>query len=216
MPGGVGAVSVDPDSDGSTSSLTPPTDSTPFVWRPVECGRVVAISAENPFPGNAADWAWLFNSLDERDWMWYRRHGFSNYRENEDFWALMVPGVGGAPVNSFLVLISLFVIGIGPINYVFLRRKRQLHLLLLVVPAAAALVTAALFLYALLDDGLGVRGRARTLTTLDQHNRRVVSWARHAYYAGLAPSVGLTYSNDAVVHTMDYLPGDNSSSSRPR
>ncbi len=48
-----------------------------------------------------------------------------------------------APVTQFCVLISVFVIAIGPVNYWLLRRRRQLHLLLLTIPASAAVGDAA-------------------------------------------------------------------------
>ena len=159
VPGRIQAGTVD---SGKRSSARTPTDLRPFVWRRTECGHVMALTAENPFPGQPEDWAWLFNSLDERNWMWYRRHGMSQIRKNPEFWNWMVPGVGGGPpVNSFLVLISLFVLVIGPLNYVLLRRYRRLHLLLIFVPLGAGTVTFALFLYALVDDGLSARGRGR-------------------------------------------------------
>ena len=38
-------------------------------------------------------------------------------RENTDYWNLAIPGVGAAPIKSYLTLITLFVIVIGPVNY---------------------------------------------------------------------------------------------------
>ena len=52
---------------------------------------------------------------------------------------LLVPGVGLAPVTEFHVLITLFVLVIGPVNYWLLKRWRRLHLMVLTVPLAAAL-----------------------------------------------------------------------------
>ena len=58
---------------------------------------------------------------------------------------------------SYYVLISAFVIVIGPLNYWLLRRKARLHLLLFTVPAAALVTSAGLIGYVLVTDGLTSR-----------------------------------------------------------
>ncbi len=191
---------------GTTPKARVPDQPRPFLIRGVECGRVVALAATNPFPGQREDWIWLLNSLNKEDYMWYQRHGLSLQRENPQFWDLMIPGVGAAPVNSFLVLISLFVIVIGPVNYFLLQRKQRLYLLLVTVPLGAAIVTLALLLYAVFSDGLGVRWRGRSLTRLNQTNGQTVTWSRQSYYAGLAPSTGLSFPRDAAILMIDHFP----------
>jgi hypothetical protein len=98
-----------------------------------------------------------------------------------------------------LVLITLFAITIGPLNYMLLRKKKRLYLLLVTVPLGAGIVIFALLNYALISDGLGVRVRVRSYTHIDQRTGRSVSWSRQTYYAGLAPSRGLVFPADAVV-----------------
>ena len=127
---------------------------------------------------------------------------------NPEYWNWLVPGIGRAPVGSFLVLITAFVIAIGPVNYFLLRRKRRLYLLLVTVPLGAALVSLTLFAYALISDGLGVRLRVRSFTEIDQRAGRAVSWSRQSYYAGLAPSGGLTFPETAVVFPIDHYPAE--------
>ncbi len=184
----------------------PPADRPPFLLRPLDLGNLVAIGSDQPFPGNTATWHWLLMSLDLNDWQWYRRHGMSLQRENSDFWNFLIPGVGVAPVTAFRILISMFVIVIGPVNYFLLRRWGRLHLLLVTVPAGALLITGSLFLYALLSDGLGVRARVRSFTLLDQNRGRAISWSRQVYYAGLAPSQGLVYPRTAAVFPLHFDP----------
>ena len=188
-----------------TPSLKPD-NPTPFLIRVVDYGHLVAFADANPFPGKREEWCWLFNTLNNQDWMWYQRHGMSFHRENPQYWNLLIPGVGEAPVTSFLVLISLFVVVIGPVNYYLLHRRRKLFLLLLTVPLGAGVITSALFSYALVSDGLGVRLRARSLTSIDQTNGRTVSWSRQSYYAGLAPSAGMSFPLDAAIYTIDHRP----------
>jgi hypothetical protein len=191
------------------SKTPPPTDLTPFVVRAVERGQVAAMATDDPFPGTPELWNWLLYSLGDqrwKHWKWYQRNGVSLQRENDEYWNLLIPGVGQAPVNSFLMLISLFVIVIGPVNYYYLRRRGRLYLLLVTVPAGAFVVTSGLLLYALLTDGLGVRSRIRSITEIDQRTNRIVSSSRQTYYAGLSPSSGLTFPTDVAAIPVDFRP----------
>ncbi|MCA9122865.1 MAG: hypothetical protein KDB11_21915 [Planctomycetales bacterium] len=190
----------------SQKSKVTPDREKPFVFRSFDHGFLVAFADENPFPGKREEWCWLFNTLNNQDWMWYQRHGLSFHRENPQYWNMMIPGVGDAPVTSFLVLISLFVVVIGPVNYVVLHRRRKLFFLLLTVPLGAGVITLALFGYALVNDGLGVRVRVRSLTHIDQATGQTVSWSRQSYYAGLAPSAGMSFPLDAAVYPIDHRP----------
>jgi hypothetical protein len=184
----------------------PPPETWPFLVREAGLGYVVAIGKENPFPGERQFWVWMLNSVPDNHWMWYRRHGMSMHRTNDDFWNFLIPGVGVAPVVSFLLLITLFAAIIGPVNYIFLGRWQRLYLLLITVPLGAAIVTGSLFLYALATDGLGVRARIRSFTELDARTGHAVSWSRQSYYASIAPSKGLTFPEDAAVYPLVHEP----------
>ena len=181
-------------------------ESTPFVGRAAEQGWLVAMGSEDPFPGSVKQWKWMLRTVGSGNWMWYRRYGVSMQRENHDYWNLLIPGVGEAPVNSFLVLISLFVIVIGPVNYYWLRRQKRLYLLLVTVPLGALLVTSCLLLYAVVTDGMGVRSRIRSISHIDQRSQRSVTCSRQSYYAGLTPSGGLVFPQDAAVIPVDFRP----------
>ena len=181
---------------------------TPFCPRgPAGLGVIVAIASDNPFPGQDTDWIWIFNSVPRSHWMWYQRNGFSLHRENADYWTFLIPGVGEAPALSFLILVSLFAVVIGPVNYLLLGKTGRYYLLLITVPVGALLVTGGLFAYAIVTDGLGVKLRARSFTDLDQHSGRAVAWSRQSYYAAIAPSRGLTFPGDATVFPILYQPG---------
>lgn len=130
---------------------------------------------------------------------WTGRFGLQPDQYNVEFNNLLIPDVGVAPVGQFQVLISLFVIAIGPLNYWLLKRKNKLPLLLFTVPVAAAATTVLLFAYGLLADGVGVRTRSRSFTMLDQKAGEAVSWARSSYYAGIAPREGLVVPRDAAL-----------------
>lgn len=113
---------------------------------------------------------------------------------------MLIPGVGMAPVGQFQFLITLFAIGIGPLNYWLLKRRNKLPWLLVTVPVAAAATTLLLFSYGVLADGFDTRIRARSITVLDQRAGTAASWARLSYYAGIAPRQGLTFSDDTAMY----------------
>src|SRR5262245_1667285 len=184
---------------------------TPFVFRRAKLGCVVAIAANQPFPGSRSDWSWIFNTAGESHWQWFKRNGCSMHRPNGDFWKLLIPGVGRAPVWSYLLLVSLFAVVIGPLNYLLLDRARRLYLLLITVPVGALVVTTSLFAFAMLSDGVGTRLRVRSFTDLDQTTGRAAVYSRQSYYAAIAPSQGLHFPDDTTVFGMRQDPGDRSS-----
>ena len=177
-------------------------------------GRIVAIQSD-PENGNVATidqlntiGAALQRSSIADNLRWISRHGNDSALGNPNFHHLLIPDVGAAPVFEFQMLITLFAIAIGPVNYWILRRRNQLPLLLLTVPAAALGTTLLLFAYGFLADGFGVRVRARSLTNLDQRSGEVATWARLSYYAGIAPSDGLNMPRDTAVYPISSVQSD--------
>jgi hypothetical protein len=166
---------VDPLDLPATATAQPePPSPAPFIYRRVGTGCLAAMSPANPFPGKPLDWNWFFKAIPENHWKWSKRTGLSLSRPNGDYWKMLVPGVGRAPVKSFIVLVSIFALVIGPLNYLLLARARRLYLLLLTVPLGATLVTMGLFGFALAADGLGTRLRIRSYAELDQETGRVI------------------------------------------
>jgi hypothetical protein len=143
---------------------------------------------------------------------WRLRHGLAPDEANPDFANWLVPGVGLAPVTLFRFLITLFVVGIGPLNYWLLRRCQRIHLLVLTVPLTAALLTCGLFAYAFLSDGLATLVRVRSYTEIDQRTQEAVCWSRLSYYSGLAPSTGLSMPRDVALYPI--VPGWNENATR--
>lgn len=130
---------------------------------------------------------------------WPLRHGTVPGMANNDFSNWLIPGVGLAPVVSFQVLITLFVLAIGPLNYWLLKRAGRLHLMVLTVPLAALAITAALLGYGILSDGFATRLRAQSITLLDQQTGDAATWSRLSYYAAFAPQQGLIFSDETAV-----------------
>ncbi|HUE71289.1 MAG TPA: hypothetical protein VMP01_10435, partial [Pirellulaceae bacterium] len=85
----------------------------PFASRPAGLGWVIAVAHPDPFPASPGDWQWLLNSIYPRHQLWSTRHGMSYQSYNQGLWNWYVPGVGAAPVFTFLLLATLFAVLIG-------------------------------------------------------------------------------------------------------
>jgi hypothetical protein len=181
--------------------LTPPS----FLLRGLGLGQVAALDTSDPTSEHKAYWLHLTESQEEQAEADSRR-GVAFQADNPEFWNFLIPGVGLAPIGAFEILITLFVVGIGPLNYFLLRRRHKQSLLIVTVPVGAAAVTASLLLYALVADGLSVRARSRSFTEIDQLRAEAACWSRIAYYAGVQPATGLEFSDETEVYPIDPLP----------
>ena len=182
-----------------------------ILTRPWQTGLVVAVDGDL-LPSSSRNWLHVFSAIEPARRNWNDRHGVSFHGDNTGFWRFLIAGVGKVPVTMFRFLITVFVIGIGPAQYFLLRRRNRLHLTVITIPLSAIVVTGALLTYAILADGLGTRVRARSYTQIDQRTGEMVCWGRASYYAGLAPSGGLTFSQDTAVYPYEAFPEMNSRS----
>jgi hypothetical protein len=198
--------SVAPNSDPPSSEPADPAKALLYVSKPVMLGQVVAIAQSQPFPGDKQYWLQLFNDITISRYSWRERLGVSLDDSNPAFDNFLIADIGLPPIAAYRVLISLFVILIGPLNYWLLWRSGRLHLLLFTVPAAALFVSSLLIGYVFVADGLSSRLRARSFTQIDQRNHQAVSWARLSYYTGLAPSGGLSFPADTAVIPLERDP----------
>jgi hypothetical protein len=113
---------------------------------------------------------------------------------------LPIPGIEGVPVRVYLVILGLFSLVIGPANFWFLRRVRQPVLLVLTAPLISAIFVVLLAGYVVMGEGFAVRGRAVTVTMLDQvRNQASTRGSASLYAAGMAPSGGLRFPRHAAV-----------------
>lgn len=174
-----------------TKDLDPPSQP-PFALRPAQFGQLILTSGD-AFELDKQDWNWLFKSIPSRLWKWEIRHGLAMNSANDGFWDFTVPGVGLPPVTAFQVLITIFALLIGPLNYLVLSRKRKLSWLMATVPLGSLVTIVGLVGFAMFTDGISVRARVRSLTHIDQRTQHAVSFSRQSYYAGVAPGDGLVY-----------------------
>lgn len=138
-----------------------------------------------------------------RAFQWSNRHGFDPGAGSADFGNLLIPGVGMAPVNEFQVLITLFVLVIGPLNYWLLWRRQQLQLLVITTPLVALVATLGLAAYAAVSDGFGVKARAHSITLLDQSTGEAASWSRVSHYVATTPEEPPVIPADTVIYPIE-------------
>lgn len=155
---------------------------------------------ENPFPGTPHEWAWLLKTLGSEQFQWTTRHGVSPRHGNKEFLHFLIAGISGVPVVAFLILITIFSIVIGPMNYFFLTKRKRLYLLVITIPAIALLTSVSLFGYSVIAHGFGTKSRIRSLTVVDQGSQKAVDCTRVSLYAGLAPSDGLQFTAATAVY----------------
>lgn len=107
--------------------------------------------------------------------------------------ATPLPTVGLPPITMFQILITLFVILIGPVNYFYFKKKKRMNWLLLTVPGGALAITGLLLAYTLYKDGIGVRTWSQSYTVLDQTQKLAATRQQFCLFAGITPGDGLRY-----------------------
>ncbi|HBJ35454.1 MAG TPA: hypothetical protein DDZ51_12020 [Planctomycetaceae bacterium] len=115
------------------------------------------------------------------------------------FWNWTIPGVAQPPVYTFIGLLFLFVILVGPIAYRKLTQLGRGYLMFFVAPILAAATTLILFVYGLIADGLGTQARIRQVTWLCEQDGGAVQYWRSTYFAGFRPSDGLRFPSSTRV-----------------
>ena len=169
-------------------------------------GHIFAVS-DDMSTTTAAQWRELINAhnvLKKEDYDHdHRLTGF----DRKMMAGFEIPSVGDPPVFAFQFLLALFVIIVGPVFFLLFRRAKKMHLLLFATPLLSLVACFGMFLFAILNDGFGRQGRVHTVTFLDQSTGDGVTFGRHAFYAGTAPTAYLFGGQTLVMDSRrDYSP----------
>ncbi len=97
----------------------------------------------------------------------------------------LLPGVQ-APVGRFLLLITLFVLAVGPGGLALARRKGPVALLI-AVPSVALVTCLAIVAWSVLVEGFSIHASRYSLTWLDRDRDRALTASIGGYYANLEP-----------------------------
>lgn len=151
-------------------------------------GHVVAVP---PFGGDTTVMRLLLAEVPELG------HGLWPAAE-ELFASQDIAGLGKAPVTVFVLVILLFAVLVGPVNFVLLRRRKKPLLALVTVPVLGFGTTFVILGYGIFHDGFGVRGVVTSWTVLDQARHEAVAVAARTLFAGLAPNE-LSMPQDSLV-----------------
>lgn len=173
----------------------------PFLTARNGFGHVTLIR-EDLAKANLSDWRWLLADLQCPMMTFVFRHGMESGAGNMEFINLSIPGVQGVPTAAFLVLISLFAIGIGPINFFLLWRKQRLARLIVTIPVLAISTCLLLFLYVVVAQGFGTKGRLRSVTWIDSSTNSATSFSRLSLFSGLTLARGMHFSNRTAVYPL--------------
>ena len=113
---------------------------------------------------------------------------------------MAIPGVGLIHARAYILMLLLFAVLIGPVNFFVLWKRRQQALLVLTVPVIALSFIVLLAGYVVAGEGFGVHARAATITLLDQGRQQAATRATVSMYAaGRSPRGGVVFSRDTAV-----------------
>ena len=130
-----------------------------------------------------------------------RQSGWVPYPGKWRLWDRPVdlPGVGKLPLKSFMGLLFLFSLVIGPANRIVLKRMGRPNLLLVTIPAIALVFSAGLLAYGIFYQGVDLKTASHTLTVLDQRTHRASTVEHRAIFVGLSPGRGLRPESGTAV-----------------
>jgi hypothetical protein len=102
-----------------------------------------------------------------------------------------------APMGTFLIIISLFTLVIGP-GSIWVARRRGPAALLLTIPGTAFVSCVLIVGSSVLKDGFATHASLHGYTEIDARNHRAITAGMGAYYANLSPS-GATFDTMTAV-----------------
>ncbi len=159
--------------------------STKFTVAPYLEGRIVAV-ADDMTKWTWVDWRQLQNVIAVGGGSVSRRFTSSLRSDSTDV-TFGIPGVGQPPIQSFQVLIGIFLLTAGPVMMLVLRRTGQLQYLFVFVPLLSLVVCFSLFSYAVIFDGSNQWGRVNSVTYLDHRTNQAITHTHTSYYSGVNP-----------------------------
>ena len=121
-----------------------------------------------------------------------------------------IPGVAQPPVYTFMALLGLFVVVVGPLAYQWTTRRGRGYLMFILAPILAVATTGALIGYGLVADGLGTQMRIRQLTFVDGRSGEMSERSRVTYFAGVQPRGGVRFPVQSAVFPYPQMVGDRS------
>ena len=134
----------------------------------------------------------------------WRRHrllrsGVEPILGSSRFFQWGIPGVAQPPVYTFMGLLGVFVILVGPVAYRKTAKAGRSYLMFAIAPLLAIATTLAMLVYGVVADGFGTQTRVRQITWVDGESGNGITRTRSTYFAGIRPSAGLSFPANADV-----------------
>jgi hypothetical protein len=165
-------------------------------------GSLVALDAEFGGRASAARMSWLLD----------RSHELPIALGAEQ--SMRIPGLGAAPVRVFLVVILAFAVVAGPLNFWWLRRRKQPLWALVTVPALGFGTAALMLGFVVLRDGFDLRGVERSWSLLDQPRHEAAAIACRTLFSGASAADYAPGADEMVLAPSAQRRGDQRSPHR--
>lgn len=114
----------------------------------------------------------------------------------------LIADLGQIPYRVFALLLVLFALAIGPVNFLWVARARKPVRLLVTIPGIALATSLVLLVYGIFFQGLDVKTASVSVALLDQRSHRSSCAEKRLLFAGLAPSDGLRPEPGTAVHVV--------------
>ncbi len=95
------------------------------------------------------------------------------------------------PLRALMVLLLVFALVMGPVNFLYVRRSKKPLLLLATVPGIALVTSLGLLAYGILAEGLDVKVMTKSWSLIDQRTQLATSAEVRNLFAGSSPGEGL-------------------------
>ncbi len=108
----------------------------------------------------------------------------------------LLPNLTEVPLRLLFVVMLVFVLLIGPLNFWYLRRKKKEPWILVTTPVISLIFCVLVILFITFSEGWYSRGRAIAITLLDQTAQQAVTRAWVSVYAPISPRGGFKFSHE--------------------
>jgi hypothetical protein len=161
-------------------------------------GRILCCNLPDAVPGAPQQWRTLVG-LTESEISETLRRAVDPCFGDRRFWDWIIPNVAQPPVYTFIGLLTVFVIVVGPLAYRKFTKLGRGYLMMFVAPLLALVTTLVMFAYGLVADGLSTTARVREVTWVGDQSGAAARYCRATYFAGVRPSEGMRVPSNAVL-----------------
>ena len=164
-----------------------------FQLDPIGPGFLIQAGCDPDIGLTAVHW-WMVRDLGVLRTRRLVREGVEPILGSSRFDQWLLTGVAQPPVYTFIGLLTVFVIVVGPIAYRKTARTGRVYLMFLLAPLLALMTTGLLLVYGVVADGFGTQARMRQITWVDRRWGLAATRSRTTYFAGIRPFGGLNFA----------------------